>query len=195
MGSDKNLAKTTNQDTAFTMLKADHTRIKQLFKAFKKASTSEAKAAIVADALDELKLHTAVEEQLFYPALRLEMVGEDHLIDEADEEHHVMKILVAELGLMQGNEDYWEAKFSVLAQAVRRHIKEEEKEIFPKAKQTDIDFHLMAMQIKTLKQNFVDNGLPQDTESEMVRTTGLRGESPSKRKAGQNFQAPLKVAS
>src|SRR5215204_1302723 len=103
----------TKQDSAFTMLKADHSKLKELFKAFKRARTSEVKVAIVEDALDELKLHAAVEEQLFYPALRQEMVDEGPLIDEADEQHHVMKILIAELELMQGDEEYWEAKFTV----------------------------------------------------------------------------------
>jgi hemerythrin-like domain-containing protein len=62
------------------------------------------------------------------------MEDEDGLMDEADEEHHVAKILIAELEQMQGNEDNWEAKFMVLAENVRHHIKEEEGEIFPEAK-------------------------------------------------------------
>lgn len=184
--------KQTQRQTAFTMLKADHQTVKELFDKFEKADDSE-KQEIVSQALEELKVHASIEEQLFYPALRQEMEDEDGLMDEADEEHHVAKILIAELEQMQGNEDNWEAKFMVLAENVRHHIKEEEGEIFPEAKKTDIDFMVLGQQMAELKQSLQDSGVSPDAEAEMVGKSGLRGDSPAKRAMG-NFEVPLKAA-
>jgi hemerythrin-like domain-containing protein len=178
--------------TAFTMLKADHDKVKKLFDDFEQASSAD-KKEIASQTLEELKVHASIEEQLFYPALRQEMDDEDGLMDEADEEHHIAKFLIAELEQMQGDEDHWEAKFSVLAENVRHHIKEEEREIFPQAKKTDIDFTALGEQMGELKQSLLRSGVPTDAETEMVRKCGLREESPAK-KAQQNLQVPLKAA-
>jgi len=182
----------SKRETALTMLKTDHHKVKKLFARFEEADSSE-KQEIVSEALAELKIHAAVEEQLFYPALRQQMEDEDGLMDEADEEHHVVKFLIAELEQMQGNEDHWEAKFTVLAENVRHHIKEEEGEIFPKAKMTAIDFAALGEQMAERKQTLLQQGVPKDPEAEMVRKSGLRGDSPAK-KAVRNFQTPMKAA-
>ena len=185
-------SKRTTRQTAFTLLKADHDNVKKLFSRFEKANPDE-KKEIASEALEELKVHAAVEEQLFYPALRQEMDDEEGLMEEADEEHHVAKFLIAELEQMQGDEDHWEAKFKVLAENVRHHIKEEEGEIFPQARKTDIDFVTLGEQMSDLKQSFVEQGVPPDSEAEMVGKSGLRGDSPAKKAQG-NFQVPLKAA-
>jgi hypothetical protein len=184
--------KKTQKKTAFTMLKADHDNVKKLFDKFENAKASE-KQEIATEVLEELKVHAAVEEQVFYPALRQEMNDEDGLMDEADEEHHVAKFLIAELEQMEGDEDHWEAKFTVLAENVRHHIKEEEREIFPEAKKTDIDFTALGIQMAKVKQSLLDQGVPKDAETEMVSKSGLRGDSPAKKARG-NFQVPKKAA-
>ena len=89
-------------------------------------------AKIAATAIEELKVHAAIEEELFYPAVRQQIDDEDGIIPEADEEHHVAKLLIAELEKMTGDEEHWEAKFMVLGESVRHHIKEEEGRCFPK---------------------------------------------------------------
>jgi hypothetical protein len=185
-------SKKTRRATAFTMLKSDHDKVKKLFTRFEKANPDE-KQDIAKEALEELKVHAAVEEQLFYPALRQEMQDEDGLMDEADEEHHVAKFLIAELEQMKGDEDHWEAKFTVLAENVRHHIKEEEGEIFSEAKSTDIDFVALGEQMAQLKQSFLEKGVPKDSEAKMVSQSGLRGDSPAKKAQG-NLQIPMKAA-
>ena len=87
---------------------------------------------IVSRARTELKIHAALQEELFYPAVR-KPVGKE-VVNEADEEHHVAKLLIAELDRMDGSESHFDAKFTVLAENVRHHIKEEEDEMLPKAK-------------------------------------------------------------
>jgi hypothetical protein len=85
------------------------------------------------------------------------------------------------------------AKFCVLAENVRHHIKEEEGEIFPRARQTDIDFAVLAEQMADLKATLMEEGVPEAAEAKMVRKSGLRGDSPAKQ-AVAGFEAPRKAA-
>src|ERR1700719_2561501 len=135
--SDTPLAVVSKPD-AIDLLKKDHDSVKALFDRFKKARDRRSKAKIAGQALTELKIHAVLEEEIFYPAVR-QRVGED-VMNEADEEHHVAQILIAELEEMQGRGDHFDAKFNVLAENVRHHIKEEESQMLPKAQGLDIDF-------------------------------------------------------
>jgi hypothetical protein len=124
---------------------------------------------------------------LFYPAVRQEIDDTDGLMDEADEEHHVAKVLIAELEAMTGEEDHWEAKFTVLAENVRHHIKEEEGDMFSEAKKTEIDFAVLGNRMAELKEKLLKDGVPPDAEAKMIAKSGLRGDSPAK-KAQQKLQ-------
>jgi len=182
-----------NNENAISMLKSDHQKVKALFDKFEDTGNSKVKQKVVRDALMELKIHAALEEEFFYPALREEMNDEEGIMDEADEEHHVAKVLIAELDAMKGDEDHWEAKFKVLAENVRHHIKEEEGEIFPEAKKTEIDFMALGGSMAELKAQLLREGVPPDAEAKMVGKSGLRGDSPAK-KAQKKVQVPLKAA-
>lgn len=124
-------------ESAIELLKQDHAKVKELFERFEKTEDDAEKGEIVREAITELKIHAAIEEEIFYPALR--EVAEEDIMDEADEEHHVVKLLIAELEEMEPGDDHFDAKFTVLAENVRHHIKEEESEIFPKAKEAGAD--------------------------------------------------------
>jgi hemerythrin superfamily protein len=87
-------------------LKNDHDSVNALFDRFKKAGDRRAKFTIARQALTELKIHTVLEEEIFYPAVR-QRVGRDTM-NEADEEHHVAKVLVAELVDMDGRGDHYD---------------------------------------------------------------------------------------
>ena len=101
------------------------------------------------------------------------------------------KVLIAELENMTGDEEHWEAKFMVLAESVRHHIKEEEGEMFPKARKTDIDFVALGAQMSELKRKLIRDGVPPDAEAKMISKSGLRGDSPAS-KAQATIQVPLK---
>src|SRR4051812_18308866 len=107
---------------ASAILKEDHETVKALFDQFEKAKGRAAKTKVVRQALTELKVHAAIEEEIFYPTVRAK-VGKE-VMNEADEEHHVAKLLIAELDRMDGSESHFEAKFTVLSENVRHHIKE-----------------------------------------------------------------------
>jgi rRNA-processing protein FCF1 len=177
---------------AMTLLKEDHQKVKDLFEKFENTDSSAAKARIVAEVIKELKVHATVEEELFYPALRQKIDDEEGIMEEADEEHHVAKVLIAELEKMSGHEGHWEAKFTVLSESIRHHIKEEEGEMFGKAKKTEIDFNVLGSQMAHLKQKLMREGVPPDAESKTIAKSGLRGDSPAKA-AQKTLQVPMKT--
>jgi hemerythrin superfamily protein len=181
----------TKTENAIAMLKSDHQKVKELFDNFEDSKNSASQAKIVASALQELKVHATIEEELFYPSLRQEIEDEDGMMSEADEEHHVAKVLIAELENMKGDEKHWEAKFKVLAESVRHHIKEEEGKIFPKARKTDIDFATLGERMSELKEKLTREGVPPDAEAQMITKCGLRGDSPAL-KAQETIQVPMK---
>lgn len=116
------------------MLKEDHQAVQQLFDEFEQTNNSRSKARIAREALTMLDVHAGIEEEIFYPAFQSEAEDAEDIVLEAEEEHHVVHLLIAELHEMEPSDPRFEAKFTVLAENVRHHIKEEEKEMLPKAR-------------------------------------------------------------
>jgi hypothetical protein len=169
---------------AIALLKGDHAKVKDLFDRFEKAKGRAAKVKIVREALIELKVHAAIEEELFYPAVR-KPIGQE-IMNEADEEHHVAKLLIAELDVMDGTESHFDAKFHVLAENVRHHIEEEEGEMLPKADKVRLDFEQLAEKMQSRKERLLSEGVPAVGEDRMVKAARGKGDSPAqaaKRKA------------
>jgi hemerythrin superfamily protein len=137
---------------AIDLLEADHKQLKELFEKFEEAKDRRSKHPVIDKALKLLAVHATVEEELFYPALRKAKLDEmKPLLDEALEEHHVARILMAELKRMahkENREDRYEAKFEVLAESVRHHIEEEESDMFPKARKAELDWEKLAGRMK-----------------------------------------------
>lgn len=127
---------------AIAMLKADHRKVKGLFKEFaairKHGGDSEARADLVAQICHELRVHTELEEEVFYPAVREHIESAD-LMDEALVEHAAAKELIAQLETMGPEEDLYDAKVTVLSEEIDQHVAEEEGEMFPKAKRANVD--------------------------------------------------------
>jgi hemerythrin superfamily protein len=121
---------------ALTLLKADHEAVETKFARFEALGPRalKSKAAVVADAIEALSVHAAIEEQVLYPALRDRLVDDEGQVLEALEEHHVVKWTLAELDGMSPDHDRFDAKFAVLIENVRHHAKEEESELFPKVR-------------------------------------------------------------
>ena len=128
---------TGNSKTAFPgvlgILKEEHDLVKELFDRFEQETEQDPAAgkATAAEICMELTRHAEMEEQIVYP--KLEAQDEDIYL-EAQEEHHVAKVLISEIEAMQPN-GIWRAKVTVLAENVRHHIEEEETEGFPELKQ------------------------------------------------------------
>ena len=118
------------ENHAIAILIKDHDRVKELFDQFKKADGNAEKDKIIGEALTDLKIHAAIEEEIFYPAVR-KQVGRD-LMNEADEEHHVARVLIAELDRDGRRDDHRVAKFTVLAESVRHHMRKRKARCCPR---------------------------------------------------------------
>jgi hemerythrin superfamily protein len=122
---------------AITLLKNDHKSVEQLFKRFEKAGerAHAEKRKVVDRILEELSVHAAIEEQYFYPVVRATVPDTESVTLESLEEHHLVKMTLAELDKLDPSDERFDAKVTVLIENVRHHVKEEEKELFPKVRE------------------------------------------------------------
>ncbi len=121
---------------AITLLKDDHKSVKALFRKYEKAGDRAyvQKRRIVDDIIGELSVHAAIEEQLFYPVARATVPGVEEDTLQSIEEHHVAKWVLSELEGMEAEAERFDAKVRVLIDSVRRHIEEEEGDLFPQVR-------------------------------------------------------------
>ena len=132
------------------MLKADHEKVKELFEQFEQTTDEEERAAIIKSAVKELEVHADLEEKIIYPAFQAHL-EEEKLIAEAIEEHHVVHVLVKELKAGRLKQDRRDAKFTVLGENVKHHIKEEEESLFPEVLALDIDWESLSAKVEKKK--------------------------------------------
>jgi hemerythrin superfamily protein len=120
---------------AIEMLKADHEKVKGLFRQYEAAGDrAYQKKSIAEEVFTEITVHSSLEEELFYPAVKAETDKQgQELVAEAVEEHHVVAMLIEELKALDPKDERYDAKFSVLMDNVEHHIEEEEDELFPEA--------------------------------------------------------------
>ena len=167
----------TAEDDAIALLKKDHDTVKELFGEFMNAEDLAARKRICAQTIKELKIHAIIEEEIFYPALRGKL--EKDIMNEADEEHHVAKLLVAELDNMSGTEDHYKSKYHVLSENIRHHVKEEEEKMFPKARDTDVDFSALGKKLIARKQELMKGPIPLSSEDKLIARHGKNDDSPA----------------
>lgn len=125
---------------AIALLKADHRKVEDLFEQFEGAKGAGSKQKICHQICIELKVHTAIEEEVFYPALRGKI--EDDTLDEAYVEHDGAKVLINDLEASSPDADFYDAKVKVLSEEIKHHVKEEEmpgEGMFAQARKTDVD--------------------------------------------------------
>jgi hemerythrin superfamily protein len=121
---------------AITLLKNDHRTVEDLFERFENTGPrgKKAKRAIADKIIRELSVHAEIEEMIFYPSVRSWVPEEVSQVLEALEEHNVVKWLLASLERMSPDDERFDAKMSVMIENVRHHVKEEEREMFPKVR-------------------------------------------------------------
>ena len=163
-------SKTRNNETdAIALLTADHKTVKALFKQFEQLKehddAGEQKARLVQQICNELTVHAQVEEELFYPAVR-DAIDDDDLMDEADIEHASAKELIAQLEELAPGDDHYDARVTVLGEYIDHHVKEEEGEMFEKARKADVDTAALGEQIVERKEELkADLGVAEDDEA------------------------------
>ena len=132
-------------DPATKLLMADHKEVHAMFQQYKKLADADAEAsereALATEICHALTVHATIEEELFYPAAR-----------EAEVEHASAKALIAQIEAMSPDDDLYDAKVTVLGEYIDHHVKEEEGELFPKCRKSDMDLESLGEALAARKQ-------------------------------------------
>jgi hemerythrin superfamily protein len=149
---------------AIALLKQDHANVKAMFQQFDElGDRAFASKKKLADKIClELTRHATAEEEIFYPAVRASGKDSEDLIDEATVEHSTAKDLIAQIGAMDAHDDLFDATVKVLGEYIDHHVREEEGEIFPKAKKAGLDLQGLGREIEARKEeiDFVPQPMP-----------------------------------
>ena len=150
---------------AIALLKADHRKVEDLFEKFEKAKSDSVKKSLVQEICTELSAHTAIEEEIFYPACTRKI--DEDLVKEAYVEHDGAKVMIAELIASEPGDDFYDAKVKVLSEEIKHHVKEEEARsegMFAQARDVGLDMEAlgeeMAARKEVLLAEFKSKGLP-----------------------------------
>jgi len=140
---------------AITLLKKDHREVEEMFDEYEQLDEESEKLALFKKIALALKVHTEIEEEIFYAGERGEV--EDDMLDEAHVEHESAKKMIAEIEKMKPADEYYDAKVKVLGEYIRHHVKEEEQPggIFAQAKKGEEDLEQMGKQLQTRKQELM----------------------------------------
>jgi hemerythrin superfamily protein len=133
-------SRTKTSVDAIDLLKQDQERVEKAFKEFEKMDRQDAGACrgLIERVCEALTVHSTLEEEIFYPAVR-EAIDDDDLMSEAAVEHETARMLIEQLQNMGPDDPNYFATFTVLGEYVRHHIKEEQNEMFPAARKSGID--------------------------------------------------------
>jgi hemerythrin superfamily protein len=144
---------------AIALLKADHRQVEEWFEEFEKSRSEQKKADLAGRICAALRVHTMIEEEIFYPAF-LEATGDEDLHHEAEVEHAGAKNLIAQIEAAGPEDDYFDARVSVLSEMIKHHVKEEEQRdgMFAKAKAADMDLVTLGQQMQQRKSELEQAG-------------------------------------
>lgn len=137
---------------AIDLLKADHRAVEDLFEQFDKARRSDTKAKLVEQICTALKIHTQIEEEIFYPAIRPKI--DDAIVDEGLVEHDGAKMWINELSKAKPTDPFYDAKVKVLSEDIKHHVGEEERWLrgmFAQSRRTDIDMDALGAKMAARK--------------------------------------------
>ncbi len=137
---------------AIALLEADHRAVDALFERFESMTDDDEKSGLVKTICTELIIHTSIEEEIFYPALKGKI--DDDMLDEAYVEHDGAKMLIAELIASTPSAPFYDAKVKVLSEEIKHHVKEEEEPgdgMFAAARETDVDLVALGEHMQVLK--------------------------------------------
>ena len=141
---------------AFDLLEQDHREVEEWFDEFDELKDSEEdrKSELAEKICLALKVHAQIEEEIFYPRAR-EATKDDDLIDEAIVEHATVKNMIAEIEEMDVGEELYDARIRVLGEMVKRHIREEEEELFPELQSAKMDLDAVGNELAERKQELM----------------------------------------
>lgn len=154
-----------NYTDAIALLKADHRKVEGLFEQFGKARADDRKQALAHEICNELKIHTMIEEEIFYPAFRGKIEGD--MLDEAYVEHDGAKVLINDIESSSPRADFYDAKVTVLSEEIKHHVHEEEmpsEGMFAQCRRADVDLVALRDRMLARKEELLskaeNGGLP-----------------------------------
>src|SRR6202011_5316402 len=156
------------QQDAIALLKADHRQVEEWFEQFESTRSDGRKQKLALQCCQALKVHTQIEEEIFYPAF-LEATEEEDIHHEAEVEHDGAKKLIAEIEASQPDDDYYDAKVKVLSEMIKHHVNEEEKRdgMFAKARKSDMDLKALGEQLAARKAALMGGEAEEEEPSSM----------------------------
>jgi hemerythrin superfamily protein len=138
---------------AIALLKSDHRKVEDLFVQYEASEDESEKTALARQICTELKIHTTIEEEIFYPALDGRIKA--GTLEEAYVEHDGAKLLVNDIDAGSAADDFYDAKVKVLSEEIKHHVHEEEmpdQGMFAQARQTDVDLMALGAELKARKE-------------------------------------------
>jgi hemerythrin superfamily protein len=123
-----------------------------MFGQFEKAGSAKQKENLAATICAELTLHAQVEETIFYPAVR-EAIEDEEIMNEADVEHGGAKELIAKIEACDSSDQHFDALVTVLGEAIKHHVKEEEGDMFKQVRRTDLDLQELGERMEAFKRD------------------------------------------
>jgi hemerythrin superfamily protein len=171
------MAKSAGQPVAVELLMADHRKVEQLFDDFEgEKEDTEAKSAIAEKICNELKVHTQIEEELFYPWLADNLDEDDQdMVREAQIEHQTARDLVAKIEDCDPDDEQYDALVKVLSEYIKHHVREEEQEIFPKVASMTDELDELGQEMAARKADIMEEmGMEEDGVPPPAREAGER---------------------
>ena len=142
----KKAAHSAKPQDAIALLKADHKKVSGLFEEFEKARSVTKKKKLVTQICTELKVHTTIEEEIFYPAVKAALRDKE-MVPEANVEHASIKDLIAQVEGVEPDGEMYNARVKVMSEFVKHHVKEEQNEMFPKARKSKLDMTVLGAEM------------------------------------------------
>jgi hemerythrin superfamily protein len=167
---------------AIALLKQDHRTVSALFEEFEKADDEE-QSSIAQRVCQLLTVHATIEEELLYPAAKEAFDDEDDdMVNEAEVEHASCKELIAKIEGMTSDDEHFTATVKVLSEYIKHHVKEEENQLFPQLKKTELDLKELGTRLADRKFALMEQmGIEeQEPEQPRKRSAAARGATRSK---------------
>ena len=152
----KKAAKPRASQDAIALLKADHRQVSEWFEQFESTRSDDKKRKLAQQICQALKVHTEIEEEIFYPAF-LQATQDKDIHHEAEVEHDGAKKLIAEIEASGPDDDFYDAKVKVLSEYIKHHVKEEEQRggMFAEARDSDMDLDALGEQLAARKSELM----------------------------------------
>ncbi len=152
----KSSAKSTVGPDAITLLRADHKLVSDLYEQYEHTRSPAKKKTLVAKICLELSTHAQVEEEIFYPAVKAALKDKE-MVPEAQVEHATLKELIAQVKDKEPDGEMFDAKIKVMSEYTKHHVKEEQTEMFPKARKTKLDMNELGARMQARKDELRAN--------------------------------------